>query len=780
MTSKPKIKDLQEGRMSCQGCSEDIHIHDFEPLQVCTCPECDAPIFIPFKIKNYWLYKPLGGGGMGSVYQALSEDSSGEYAVKVLPREQNSNQELINAITKEGEIGKILGKSPNIAEVVDYGCEEGEYYLASRFVEGTRLDVFISTASHLSERQALDILIQLIDAELHIINCGFLYRDIKPENIIIVEETASVKLFDFGLCMSFEQAASPDETDALEGSPYYLPPERIVGASEGEHSEIYSLGMLLFHMLSGTTYFSQSEIKQLLTKHVGALRVASVANRLKHCSQEMSVILDKMIKRDPNERYHELIPLQAELEELCRGSQGYALAGDSKESKVSVNIPPAGKREKTKEKKKPSKNIVMLVIMLVIVAIGVGGWHFISKWAEESERAELMNATAVRLGIPVDIKPPPISLQEVNNLISEQLTKKMKVKETDLPPFNEPFETSKTCKELSISVSAKKTPKLTITELNIQAEKEIEKRGDREVKRACNAFPEKKTRVKIAEKMGAKLPVTAPKKSLKDVQIMISKEADDKACKKYSSKDLASVTMKILQRYKSYRVGERITIMDQVGMKITGTYKGREGNKVVVGGRKIMLDDIIPGERIKFNPGICARKAADGIRRLKKAFKAKRKEYKKEYCEKIEKKYYNQYGYVKNKDKWVPRTEVIDAEVEMARKKFDKEQKLDAKKIKQRVKKEFNKEKYFQDCGYRKINGKWCSEKKAVNILVKEKRDAFNLIRDKELSRLKKEFKQQLEKELFESNRFVYRDNKWQPASSVLNTEFQKVYLQME
>ena len=233
MAGRPKIKDLQDGKIFCQACSTEIHFQDYEPLEIANCTTCDAPVFIPMELKDYWLFKPLGGGGMGSVYQSVCESEGGEYAIKILPREQNTNPELISVLTSEGEIGKILGKAPNIAEVIDYGCADGEHYMVSRFVEGTRLDVFISTASHLSERQALDILLQVIDAEIHIITCGFLFRDIKPENIIVVEETAQVKLFDFGLCMSLEQAANPDPNDALEGSPFYLPPERIVAASEG-------------------------------------------------------------------------------------------------------------------------------------------------------------------------------------------------------------------------------------------------------------------------------------------------------------------------------------------------------------------------------------------------------------------------------------------------------------------------------------------------------------------------------------------------------------------
>ena len=708
---------------------------------------------------------------MGSVYQALSEDESGTYAVKVLSRDQHDNQELIDAIIREGEIGKLLGKAPNIAEVIDYGYEDGEYFIISHQVEGTRLDVFISTASHLSEKQALDILIQLIDAEIHIVNCGFLYRDIKPENIIIAEDTTSVKLVDFGLCISLEQAANPEETDTLEGSPHYLPPERIVAEPEGEHSEIYSLGMLLFHMLSGTTYFSRTEIMKLMAKHVEALRMASVTTRLKYCSPKVLAILDKMIQRNPNERYRKLIPLRADLEEVYKESKGYSLSNKVKNNPKPQSV---SKTEKTRK----IKNIIVLSTILIVVITGIWTWSFLNKLAEKSERAEIINATATRLGIPADIKPPDLSLQEVESLISEQLMKKIEAKEREIPPFDEASEEAKICKELSISVSARKEPDLTVAALNAQIKEDIRKEANRLAKERLKTFSKKQIRQIVAEDMGIKLPVITPKKSLKSVRTIIFNKVKKKVHEEYPSKKLASDTMKILQKYKTYQIGQRIAIMDHAGMKIKGVYRGKEGNKIIVGDRKIRLQDIVPDERIKFNSEVCARKAANGIKRLKEEFKTKRIEYEKACLKKIEKKYYNQYGYAQDKGEWKPAAEVIDAKVELAKKKLDKKQALKKKKIWQRINDNFDREKYFREYGYRKIEGKWYSEEDAVNILLKKRRNSFNTKRNKKLSKLKKELRKKLEKEIFESHRFIYYDNKWQPAASVLQTESQKIYMQ--
>jgi serine/threonine protein kinase len=770
MGNKPKLKELIEGTLSCPGCSTAIHIADYQGLEVTSCPQCDAPLFIPFKLKNYWLYKPLGGGGMGSVYQALSEDTSGEFAVKILPRGENTNPGFIDAITREGEIGIILGKAPNIAEVVESGCEDGEHFLASQFVEGTRLDVFISTASHLSERQALDIILQVIDAEIHIINCGFLYRDIKPENIIIVEETVSVKVFDFGLCLSLEQAANPNESDALEGSPYYLPPERIVAAMEGEHSEIYSLGMLLFHMLAGTTYFSQSEIKDLLTKHVGALRVASVSNRLKHCSPGISVILDKMIKRNPNQRYHELTSLKKELEDLCNEAEGYSLA-ESK--KISAKTSPIDVSVDT-EKKSSKTSLIVLLVILFIVAVGVGSWHAMNIMAENTRRQEILTATASRLGIASNIKPPDLTLNEVKSSISEKLDQEYNKQKGELAPFNETLESAKICKQLSVSVSMKKDPKYTITQLNRLAASTIRKDVQRKLAAFQKPFSEKKVKEKIAKELGITLPATAPMRTLKEVQNLLSKDADKAARDKYSSKEFASETMAILKKYRSYKKGDKVSVMDQAGLKLSGTYRGREGNKILIGNRKIMLSDIIPSKRVRFNEVLCSRKASEEVKRVSSNFKKKRKDFKAEYLKKTEKGVYKKYGYVQEKNKWIAVNEIFILKLQQQKQKFDRQRNVTKKKIEQSLRKAFNKDNFFKKHGYCKVGKKWLSEKVAVAKLLKEKKNIFKKKRNKILIKLKADLKKKVEKEVYQSNRYIYYNETWQPAATVFKNECSK------
>lgn len=345
----------------CEECSAKFDFSTYTPLSVQPCPECGTLEFIPHKIKDFWLIKPLGGGGMGSVYKALTE--SGKFlAVKVLPREQLDNSDLVDSLYREGKIGQSLGSHPNIVEVVDFGLDGDEYFLATEFVDGERLDIIIDEEEKLSEEKAIDIALQILNAESHIYHCGYLFRDLKPQNVII-EHDGTARLFDYGLCVSLEEAANPDdESDSLEGSPYFIPPERIMGAPEGEYSEIYSLGMLIFYMLSGRNYYNVAKTTvELVGKHVTATRIASVATRFSHCQSETVRMIDKMITRYPQDRYCTFYELKADMEKLP------ALIRDSEKRDMlqeTLALRKVHSPYRTKSVNSPWKKIILLLMLV--------------------------------------------------------------------------------------------------------------------------------------------------------------------------------------------------------------------------------------------------------------------------------------------------------------------------------------------------------------------------------------------------------------------------------
>ncbi len=301
---KPSLDHLERGFLKCRGCGALIRLDSVAPLTLCTCPgkDCGAMLFVPMKVKDYWLYEPLGGGGMGSVYRAfLVRNPSAEFAVKILPRERRNNAELIETLLKEAETGAAFGFHPHISKVYEYGCADGEYFASYEFIEGIRLDRIIESPLRRPDKDILLWSLQILSAEQHMFDKGYLFRDLKPQNVII-DGDGNVKMIDFGLvCKASESKEINSKT--ILGSPYYMPPERIVGEAEGQHSEIYSLGMLLYHMMTGRTFYSSEDIKVIVEKHVCIPQMTSLAGKFATDSNhDMVSAVEKMIIRDPRRR----------------------------------------------------------------------------------------------------------------------------------------------------------------------------------------------------------------------------------------------------------------------------------------------------------------------------------------------------------------------------------------------------------------------------------------------------------------------------------------------
>ncbi len=313
INSKPPLADLEQGYSRCLHCGLQLSLSDFDGLSISRCHKCDTPIFIPMIVKDYWLYEPLGGGGMGSVYHAFHRTNSKiEYAVKILPRSKKKDSCLVDSLVHEAKVCWKLGEHQHLTKVIDYGKWLDEHFAVFDYVDGIRLDHLIESPVKRSEKQILLWALQILSAEQHMFDKGYLFRDLKPQNIII-DRKGNVKLIDFGLALPVEDALNAMH-DQIQGSPYYIPPERIVGAGESQHSEIYSLGMVVFHIIARKPYYSAEDVKSLVSKHVVALRVNSLAGKLPaKVNPRIVSALNKMIARNPANRFHSYKEAAAEL-----------------------------------------------------------------------------------------------------------------------------------------------------------------------------------------------------------------------------------------------------------------------------------------------------------------------------------------------------------------------------------------------------------------------------------------------------------------------------------
>jgi eukaryotic-like serine/threonine-protein kinase len=294
---------LNKGYIMCENCSSQHMLDFYKPLSFSKCSKCNSPMFIPHKVSDYWLYEPLGSGGMGSVYKAQHYIIGDKYSVKLLQRDSKTDTEVIEALLLEGEIGKIISDHPNLCPVVEYGNENDEVYVVSRFLEGLRLDVLVDHEGAVTEDKALLWALQLLSGLQYIYKKGYLFRDMKPQNIIIDRRHGNkATLFDYGLCQKVISSGESDE-EHIMGSPMFLPPERCTLGREGMYSEIYSLGMVLFYCLSGKPYYNSKSVEDIIKMHTRKMRIKTATSMLENINPDIVCILEKMMKREPSERY---------------------------------------------------------------------------------------------------------------------------------------------------------------------------------------------------------------------------------------------------------------------------------------------------------------------------------------------------------------------------------------------------------------------------------------------------------------------------------------------
>lgn len=312
--AKSLAQICEQGVYTCPSCHAPNEVGHLAPLSTGSCSKCGQKFFMPRRINDFYLFEEIGSGGMGSVYKAVSERYPGRtLAVKLLSRQKGENALNVQALLNEARISSLFRDSQYLAACLDHGFDDGEYYTVMNFVEGERLDLLIERLGRVPEAELVALVRHLLAAEQHIWRCGYLYRDMKPENIIVNPEGYAV-LFDFGLCLPRRDALN-NAGEYITGSPYYLPPERLLGQPEDARSEIYSLGMVMYYALTGRTYYNADEINALAKRHIGGLRIISAA-KMEGISKPLADILTAMIQQEPDKRPASFLQLKQELDKL--------------------------------------------------------------------------------------------------------------------------------------------------------------------------------------------------------------------------------------------------------------------------------------------------------------------------------------------------------------------------------------------------------------------------------------------------------------------------------
>jgi eukaryotic-like serine/threonine-protein kinase len=303
------METLKQGHVTCEKCGKTVEFGSCVPLTLDKCPSCEDVLFIPMNVGEWWVLRPAAAGGFGSVYVGVSEtDPNRKVAIKILRHTDSTKQEDADKFIREGEILEQLGAHPNIPKLYEYGYLEDDEHavIIMEYIEGIDLDHYVRhIMTKLPPEEALYYTLDLCDTLEHINNQGFLYRDLKPANIVINKENSAI-LIDFGLCIDAEEAQQKEMP--VFGSPRSVPPERIWKTGEDIRSDIYSLGMTVYFMVMGEWYFSATDVQSMIKSHTMFSRLAP-KSKMFGAPEPIVELVTHMIQRDLEKRpssYEEL------------------------------------------------------------------------------------------------------------------------------------------------------------------------------------------------------------------------------------------------------------------------------------------------------------------------------------------------------------------------------------------------------------------------------------------------------------------------------------------
>ena len=248
---------------------------------------------------RYEIVKSIGEGGMANVYLANDTILDRKVAVKVLRGDLSSDDRFIRRFQREALSVSNLSH-PNIVEVYDVGEEDGQYYIVMEFIDGKTLKQLLKKRGSLTLTEVIDIMTQLTDGIAHAHESYIIHRDIKPQNIMI-EDDGKIKITDFGIAMALN-ATQLTQTNSVMGSIYYLPPEQASGKTATVKSDIYSLGILMYELLTGTVPFRGDNAVEIAIKHMND-KIPSIRKQNPAIPQSVENILLKAAAKNPRNRY---------------------------------------------------------------------------------------------------------------------------------------------------------------------------------------------------------------------------------------------------------------------------------------------------------------------------------------------------------------------------------------------------------------------------------------------------------------------------------------------
>jgi serine/threonine-protein kinase len=277
---------------------------------------------------RYRITRKLGAGGMANVYLAVDEELGRRVAIKILNERHANDEQFVERFRREAKNAAGLSH-PNVVSVYDRGEAEGTYYIAMEYVEGRTLKDLILSRGPSPVPIAIDYTRQILQALRFAHRGGLVHRDIKPHNVIVDSE-GRVKVADFGIARA--GTSQMTEAGSIIGTAQYLSPEQARGAPVDQTSDLYSVGIVLYELLTGTVPFNGETPVEIAMKHLSQTPEPPSAHRA-DIPEDLDYVVLRALAKDPSERYGSAEEMSADLDRVARG---LGVAPETAEAATSV------------------------------------------------------------------------------------------------------------------------------------------------------------------------------------------------------------------------------------------------------------------------------------------------------------------------------------------------------------------------------------------------------------------------------------------------------------
>jgi beta-lactam-binding protein with PASTA domain/predicted Ser/Thr protein kinase len=393
---------------------------------------------------RYRVVRKLGSGGMADVYLAEDEELGRRVAIKILNERHANDEQFVERFRREAKNAAGLSH-PNIVSIYDRGEAEGTYYIAMEYLDGRSLKELVTARGPLPIGDAIAFTREVLGALRFAHRKGVVHRDIKPHNVM-ADADGRLKVTDFGIARA--GASQMTEAGSIIGTAQYLSPEQARGAAVDQRSDLYSVGIVLYELLTGIVPFNGETPVEIAMRHLSDTPQPPSIKR-PEIPPDLDMIVLRALAKNPDDRFQTAAEMDAELERVAQGAGVTTETADAATAVLSGTAvataptaitpprrPPAAPRPSSRYAEPPPKQRPIwpwLLALLFVVLAAVAGWFAYGKIQDSlsgsgtvsvpfvvGQREDVAVANVERKGLKAQVKREPNETTKIGQVFDQR------------------------------------------------------------------------------------------------------------------------------------------------------------------------------------------------------------------------------------------------------------------------------------------------------------------------------------------------------------------------